>query len=60
MNPNHIFFSKGYEKPKVRASGVVDMGFVDNPGDFFTGLPDATKSKKRSRGINFNDRALIE
>ena len=60
MNPNHPFFAKDYEKPKVRASGVADSSMINNPGNFFTGLPTASKQKKRSRGINFSDKAKLE
>ena len=55
MNSNHRFFAKDWEKPKVRLSGVPDTSLINNPGNFFTGLPTASKQKKRGRGITFTD-----
>ena len=42
--------------------GVVqDSGLVNNPGNFFNGLPIASKSKsKKGRGINFADKDVLE
>lgn len=48
MDPNHVIFNKDYVKPKpVRVSDQEDVCFVDNPNDFFTGLPVLSRGSKK-------------
>lgn len=55
MNPNHEIFRKDYVKPRAVRSAVNDSDYVDNPDDFFTGLPALGRTTKRRGHMRFNN-----
>ena len=57
MNPDHQIFKKDYVKPRGIRGSVSDADYVDNPDDFFTGLPTLGRSTKRRGHLRFVDGA---
>ena len=53
MNPDSEIFQKDYLKPKVCHTGLEDPGLVDNPDDWFTGLPALHRPNKRTQNVRF-------
>ena len=47
MDPTHVIFSKDYVKPKPVKDDQDDVCFVDNPNDFFSGLPVLSRGSKK-------------
>ena len=58
FQPEHDVFRKDYVHPRKKRQGLMADFYVNNPDNFFDGLPEVPViGKKRGRGINFVDQA---